>query len=97
MLKKGKQVMFVKPMSTMRRCLEAVEQGNDNRQSVMDATGLRMGQVRSALYNLTFIGAVHLLTDKQGRSIYTTQAHAVAPCLCGVSSIFAVGKAALPR
>jgi hypothetical protein len=83
-------VMFVKPMSTMRRCLEAVEQGNDNRQSVMDATGLRAGQVRGALHNLSFIGAVQVRTDSNGRVIYTTQAHAVAPCLCGVSSIFNV-------
>ena len=97
MLKKGQGVMFVRPMSTMKRCFEAVEQGSQSRQEVMDATGLRMGQVRSALFNLVFIGAIHCRTDKQGRAIYTLEAHSVAPCLCGVSSIFAVGSTALPR
>jgi hypothetical protein len=90
MLKKGQNLAFIRPMSTMRRCLEAVEKGADNRQAVIDATGLRKGQVRSALFNLTFIGAIYIKTDKQGRTTYTTQAHPVAPCLCGVSSIFSV-------
>lgn len=89
-LKKGHLVSFTRPMSTMRRVLSAVELGTDRRDDIMAETGLRMGQVRSALYNLVFIGAVVLQRDASGRTIYVTPGRLgpVAANLRGISSIF---------
>lgn len=76
----------------MRRVLGAVEMGNERHADIVAATGLRMGQVVSALYNLAFIGAVIRSVDKQGRSIYVTPGRIgpVARNLRGVRSIFDV-------
>lgn len=76
----------------MRRVLSAVEMGNERQIDIVVATGLRVGQVVSALWNLTFIGALVRLKDRQGRSIYVMHngRAPVALCLCGVRSIFDV-------
>ena len=91
-LRKNHIASFTRPMSAMRQVLSAVELGTDRRDDIAAATGLRVGQVRSALYNLAFIGAVVLARDAQGRSIYVTPGRmgAVAANLRGVCSIFHV-------
>jgi len=92
MLKKGQPVKFSRPMSTMRVVLLAVEQGYQYRHEITSETKLNPGQVNSALWNLTFIGAVVRDVDKEGRSVYLLpgKIRKVAPCLLGVSSIFNV-------
>jgi len=93
MLKKNQPVKFVKPMSTMRQVLSAIEQGHESRQSIVDETGIVLNKVRAALFNLTFIGAIHRYEDAQGRSKYTIPGRMVgevAHCLKGVRSIFDV-------
>lgn len=90
MLKKGQPVKFSRPMSTMRVVLMAVEQGHQYRHDILKETKLKQGQVNSALWNLTYIGAVMREADTEGRSIYVLPGmlRKVAPCLMGVRSIF---------
>lgn len=91
-LRKGKPLPLHKP-STMRIVLSAVEEGHKFRREVIKATGLKDGQVRSALHNLVFIGLLERHVDAEGRSIYLppgTWVGQTAPCLCGVRSIFDV-------
>jgi hypothetical protein len=92
MLKKGQPVKFSRPMSTMRVVLLAVEQGTQYRHEIQTETKLRPGQVQSALYNLTYIGAVIRATDEQGCSVYLLPGrhYGIAQCLHGVRSIFDV-------
>ena len=92
MLKKNQPVKFSRPISTMRTVLMAVEQGVQHRSDIMAETRLRPGQVQSALYNLTYIGAIRRINDAHGRSVYLLpdRIGAVAPCLLGVRSIFDV-------
>ena len=79
-------------MSTMRTVLALVEQGAQYRQDILDQSGLKLGQVTSALWNLTYIGAIKLGKDANGRTIYMSPGrhYGVAPCLRGVRSIFDV-------
>ena len=90
MLKKGQLVAFTRPMSTMRRVLDAIEVGNSRQIDIREYTGMRQGQVASALYNLVFVGALLRETDDQGRSVYFTKGMigSVPGCLKGVNSIF---------
>ena len=92
MLKKDQPVKFSRPMSTMRVVLLAVEQGHQYRHEITAETKLKQGQVNSALWNLTFIGAVVRDVDREGRSVYLLpgKIYRVAPCLMGVRSIFNV-------
>lgn len=93
MLKKGQMVGFKRPMSSMKTVLEAVENGSKNIAECVEYTGLRRGQIASALYNLAFIGAIESMTDREGRHVYVipgTWNKPVAKCLCGVNSIFNV-------
>ena len=89
-LKKGKPLPLHKP-STMRIVLSAVEQGHKYRREVIKATGLKDGQVRSALHNLVFVGLLVRMADAEGRSIYLPPGQwygETAPCLRGLNSIF---------
>ena len=76
----------------MRSVLMAVENGLGARVDIVASTGLHTGQVRSALYNLVYIGALLRETDESGRSVYSLpgRVKGVAPCLRGVRSIFDV-------
>jgi hypothetical protein len=90
MLKKDKPVKFTRPMSTMRVVLLAVEHGFESQADIVDETKLLVGQVRSALWNLIFVGAVVRGKDATGRSIYVLPGRisCVSNCLKGVNSIF---------
>lgn len=79
-------------MSTMRTVLALIEQGHELRTEIVLTSGLRPGQVNSAIHNLVFIGAVHRCADAQGRTVYRSpgRVYGVAPCLRGVRSIFDV-------
>ncbi len=92
MLKKGQPVKFSRPVSTMRTVLSVVENGYMFKHDIISESGLKPGQVSSALYNLVFIGAVQRQTDGRGRSAYTVggRHYGVAPCLRGISSIFLI-------
>ena len=93
MLKKGQAVKFSRPVSTMKTVFEAIEQGNSYRYEVLRETGLHENKVRSAIWNLAFIGAIRKVTDDQGRTRYVIPGvwvEPVAKCLLGVSSIFNV-------
>ena len=90
-MKKGQtHFKFIRPMSNMRIVLSAVEQGNCNKQSIVDSTRLQMGQVRQALKNLCWLRAVLVERDDNGRSIFIIPGSrvGVASNLKGVSSIF---------
>jgi hypothetical protein len=94
MLKKGQLVKFSRPVSTMKTVLEAIEQGHCYRHILIVETSLNENQVRSAIWNLAFIGAIKRTTDDQGRTKYVTAGEwteDIAPCLLGVNSIFNVG------
>jgi hypothetical protein len=90
MLKKGCKPPFVKPMSTMHRVLCAIDAGYGCRATIIEYTGLQCGQVTSAIYNLTFVGAIERYVDESGRSRYRVpgRCFSVSPCLLGVRSIF---------
>lgn len=90
MLKKNQPVKFLRPMSTMRTVLLAVEHGHQYRHDILEETKLKAVQVQAALYNLVFVGALIRDSDDSGRSIYLIpgQHQKVAKCLCGVNSIF---------
>lgn len=93
MLKKGQLVQFSRPVSTMKTVFEAVEQGFAYRYEVIRETGLQENQVRSAIWNLAYIGAIKKVTDESGRTKYVIPGvwvEPVAKCLMGVSSIFHV-------
>lgn len=91
MLKKGHHPQFTRPMSNMRMVLSAVEMGYCSRHTIVVETGLKLGQVTSALWNLSFIKAIIAGKDDCGRVIYVTPGkQTVAKCLCGVNSIFNV-------
>jgi hypothetical protein len=76
----------------MRTVLGLIEQGHESRHVIVELSGLRVGQVSSAIYNLVYIGAVHRGKDDQGRTVYRSPGrfYGVAPCLRGVRSIFDV-------
>lgn len=91
MLKKGQPVKFSRPVSTMKTVFEAIEQGHVYRQEIVTITKLEQGKVRSALFNLCFVGAVRLVQDKEGRSMYALPGAWLQPTpriLCGINSIF---------
>lgn len=92
MLKKNQPIKFLRPMSTMRTVLLAVEHGFQYRHDILEETKLKAGQVQSALYNLVYIGVIVRDVDAQGRSIYLIPGtnYGVPKCLCGVRSIFDV-------
>lgn len=95
MIRKGQSdFKFIRPMSNMRVVLLAVEQGNCTRRAIIEATGLIDGKVKSALFNLSFIGAVKKSRSREGTTIWITpgswEAEPVAKCLKGVRSIFDV-------
>lgn len=90
MLKKNQPIKFSKPMSTMHMVLNSVGAGFKHRREIIEDTGLTDGQVRSALWNLTFISAIRRIEDGQGRSVYRIPNAEIEVCaaLKGVSSIF---------
>jgi hypothetical protein len=92
MLRKNQPIKWKKPMSTMRTVLALIEQGHEYRHDIVDLSGLRVGQVSSALANLVFIGAINRAADEHGRTVYRSPGrfYGVAPCLRGVRSIFDV-------
>lgn len=93
MLKKGQMVSFKRPISSMRTVLESVENGLRQTHEIVEVTKLRRGQVKSALHNLSFIGAIRSVHDEHGRCIYVVpgeRLEPVAECLLGVRSIFDV-------
>jgi hypothetical protein len=56
--------------STMKIVLEAIEQGHGTLHEVMEHTGLLTdAQVRSAIWNLCFIGAIQKRADSRYASI----------------------------
>ena len=91
MLKKDKTVPFVHPMGTMKQCLDCVNDGLGLSRLIVERTGLREGQVKSALYNLTFIGAIKRAADRQGRMGYVVPGAAVevtTQCWNRAASVF---------
>ena len=90
-MKKGQtQFKFIRPMSNMRQVLSAVEQGNCNKQSIVDATRLQVGQVRQALKNLCWLRAVLVDRDENGRNMFIVPGSriGIASNLKGINSIF---------
>jgi predicted transcriptional regulator len=93
MLRKGQMISFKRPMSSMKTVLEAVENGMRQTRDIVEGTKLRQGQVKSALHNLSFIGAIKAERDTSGRCVYVLPGEYRAPvarCLLGVRSIFDV-------
>ena len=91
MIKKNQPIKFSRPMSSMKLVFDAVDSGTCFRNDLMEATGLNGGQVRSALYNLRYVGSVLIQDDDKGRKMYYTPgriASGVPACLRGVNSVF---------
>lgn len=92
-LKKNQPVSFLRPNSTMKTVLKSIQDGNYSRSRIAIDTRLRDGQVKSALYNLTFIGAVKA-ERFEGRTIYLIPTDHEQPrcskCFANVNSIFNV-------
>jgi len=90
MLRKNKPVPFVHPMGTMKRCLDCVNDGVLYTHEIIAVTKLREGQVRAALYNLVFIGAIKRTKDKEGNSMYRIPGYVevTADCWSMASSVF---------
>lgn len=89
MLKKG-QTKLQRPHSNMRMVFLSIEQGNHRRQDIMRDTGLPEGKVKSAQWNLAFIGCIVKTTDENGRTVYVVprEPREVAANLKGINSIF---------
>lgn len=93
MIKKNsnERLAFIRPMSKMRIVLSAIEQGYQYRHDIVKETKLQEGQVRSALFNLTFIGAIKLTKDASNRTVYLIPGQWAAEIphnLRGIRSIF---------
>ena len=82
--------------STMGRVYKCVSHESKTRDEIVRETGLRHGQVKSALHNLVFIGL--LAFDKEGTKsakYFKREGNTTFPdCLKGVSSVF--NHSALP-
>jgi len=77
----------------MQRVLQAVQDGSTSRQDIAKSTGLQHNQVRAALHNLAFIGAIKAQRDGQARYYVPADADTVpkaSKVLYGVCSIFKV-------
>jgi predicted transcriptional regulator len=78
----------------MQRVLQSVQDGSKTRQDIAKSTGLQHNQVRAALRNLAFIGAIK--AQRYGQAWYYVIADAntvpkASKVLYGVCSIFKVG------
>jgi len=82
MLKKNKPVSFTKPFGTMKQCYDCVNDGLTTRHEIVRETKMRDGQVRAALYNLTFIGAILKTKDEHGRTAYEMPGKVVVTANC---------------
>jgi len=58
MLKKDKPVKLANPASTMRLVYESILDGNHTTEAIRIDTKKLLGQVRSAIYNLSHIGMI---------------------------------------
>jgi hypothetical protein len=90
MIKKGQLVKFSRPVSSMKTVYFSILNGHNSRREIMEDSGLNENQVRSACWNLSFVGAIIRLNDSEGRTRYEIPGgwQPTAPCLRGVSSIF---------
>lgn len=92
-MKKNQPVKFHKPASTMRRVFQSITDGNHSRIKIAVDTGLRDGQIKSALYNLSFIGLIDVRKEN-GKSRYMLadkdESPACSACFRFVNSIFNV-------
>jgi hypothetical protein len=78
----------------MKTVYEAIEQGICYRHTLIEETTLNENQVRAALWNLSFVGAIKRVNDSNGRFMYvlpSTWTEPVAKNLLGIRSIFDVG------
>ena len=91
MLRKNKPVPFSHPCGTMKKVYDCINDGLFYRHEIIKETKLREGQVRSAIYNLTFIACIVKCKDEQGRTIYKVPGSFVevtAQCWGMASSVF---------
>ncbi|WP_294768609.1 hypothetical protein [uncultured Rhodoferax sp.] len=58
MLKKDKPVKLANPVSTMRLVYDSILNGNHSVEAIRVDTKKLLGQVRSAIYNLSHIGMI---------------------------------------
>jgi len=63
------QAMELKEGTTMWRVYQSIRNGNHSQSKVLVDTALRLGQVRSALHNLRYVGMLDLV-QVDGRSRY---------------------------
>lgn len=91
MLKKN-QALALKRDSTMKMVHSCVELGIRTKEDISKETGLRIGQVKSALYNLAFIGLLRFKKENGNPSVYylidEIEAGLTNDCLKGINSIF---------
>jgi transcription initiation factor IIE alpha subunit len=74
----------------MKRVYDAINDGLFYKHEIIEETKLREGQVRSAIYNLTFISCIVKCKDKEGRTIYRIPGfvEVTAECWAMASSVF---------
>ena len=77
----------------MRQVLNAIEAGVTYRPEIVEATKMDAGRVKSAIYNLVFVGLVTRTVDSDGRHRYdvaecNSRKITTGKCLLGVSSVF---------
>lgn len=58
MLKKNAPISFKIPQSTMSLVYQAIREGHRSPEKIRAVTGKTPSQVRSALYNLSFVGMI---------------------------------------
>jgi hypothetical protein len=91
MLRKN-HVLTLKRDSTMKMVHSCVELGIRTKEDISKDTGLRIGQVKSALYNLVFIGLLRFTKENGNPSVYylidEIEAGLTNECLKGINSIF---------
>ena len=74
----------------MRSVYEAIQNGCTYRSEIIEETKMREGRVKSAIWNLSYIGVIQRVDDDNGRSRYILPSIDVGSCFKGVNSIFNV-------
>lgn len=59
MLKKGQQLKLKRHNSTMSVVYQSIRDGNHTTQKICVDTRLLVGKVRSAVWNLVYVGMIH--------------------------------------
>ena len=93
MLKKGQPVKLRNPSGTMSRVYESITKGHHYQEHIRRDTGLLIGQVRSAIYSLSYVGMIYPggVNKRRGWYLHPPESKA-SSIFSGATSIFSVNS-----